>query len=190
MAWQELTRVKIWNWKTSQAVTWAKALSVHTKAGMKFGNSRLITWFFTLAVDCTLKAFCFSLNPVPFKIRTYSWSQETALSLAVQLNLGFFPELLPSAHLLLLGYKTGPCYFFLKVTWEVWIHPMQDSIYAITMRWWTVSWSVLGSQELTRKQTWGIISFIHEEVITQIVRQNLSNFNNNGVDIIEITESN
>lgn len=111
MAWHELTRVKNWNWKTSQAVTWAEALSVHTKAGMKFGNSRLITWFFTVAVDCTLKAFCFSLNPVPFKIRTYSWSQETALSLAVQLNLGFFPELLPFVHLLLLGYKTGPLLF-------------------------------------------------------------------------------
>ena len=101
---------------------------------MKFGNTRVITWSFSLVLNTlqlivTWKLFI-SLNPVPFKIRTYSWSKKTVLSLAIQLNVSFFPELLPSTHLLLPGNKTGTCYFLLKVTWEIWIHPLQDIISA------------------------------------------------------------
>lgn len=62
-------------------------------------------------------------------------------------------------------------------------HAMHDSASAIAHEMEVKNW--------TGKKTWGIINFIlHEEVITQIMRQNLSDFNNNGVDIIEITESN
>lgn len=104
---------------------------------------------------------------------------KTGLFFAVQLNLSW-------CYLHTFCYleaRLATCYFFLKNDMK--------SMNSLHAGWCFCHCRWDGSQELSGKKTWGIISFIfHEEVITHIMRQNPSNFNNNRVDIIEITESN
>lgn len=133
--WQE-SRIRTW---TSWTVSWTGVLTVHTKAGMTFGSTRVITWSFSLVLS-TLQLIVtwkllISLNPVPFKIRTYSWSKKTVLSLAVQLNVSFFPELLPSTHLLLPGTRLAHAISFWKWHEKYGFTLCRTSFLPAPMRW-------------------------------------------------------